>query len=45
MFHPFGGYWGGPFGYGYHGFSLFGILIDILILYIIFRIVRRFFRR
>jgi hypothetical protein len=40
MFHPFGGY----YGYGYHSFSLLGILFDILIIWIIWRIIRRIFR-
>jgi hypothetical protein len=42
MFHPFGYY-----GYGgYHSFSIFGLLIDLLLLWIVYRIVRGlFFRR
>ncbi|MCL6454164.1 MAG: hypothetical protein K6T78_11190 [Alicyclobacillus sp.] len=40
MFHPFGGY----YGLGYHSFSLIGLVFDLVILYIIWRIVRRFFR-
>ncbi|MCL6548449.1 MAG: hypothetical protein K6T30_06035 [Alicyclobacillus sp.] len=41
LFHPFGGY----YGMGYHSFSLFGLVFDLVILYIIWRIVRRFLRR
>ncbi|GMA51242.1 hypothetical protein GCM10025857_25990 [Alicyclobacillus contaminans] len=41
MFHPFGGY----YGYGYHGFSLFGFIVDLILLYIAYRIVRRLFFR
>jgi hypothetical protein len=40
MFHPFGGYYGA----GLHSFSLFGILIDVLVIWIIWRIIRRIFR-
>jgi hypothetical protein len=46
MFHPFGGYygWGAPMAY--HGFSLFGLIFDLLILWILWRIVKRLlFRR
>lgn len=45
MFHPFGG--GGYYGGGYgHGFSFFGFLFDLLLIYIVYRIVRGlFFRR
>lgn len=45
MFHPFGGYygWGSPLGY--HHFSLLGILFDLVILWIIWRIIRFIFRR
>lgn len=49
MFHPFGGghYYGGyGSGYGGGGFSFFGLLFDLLLIYIVYRIVRRlFFRR
>lgn len=46
LFHPFGGYYGWGGGYGYHGFSIFGLLIDLLLLYVAYRLVRRlFFRR
>ena len=42
MFHPFGGYY---FGHSY-GFSLFGFLFDIVMLYIVYKIIKRiFFRR
>ena len=45
MFHPFGGYWGYGAGYGYHHFSLFGLIFDLILLYILFRIVKFFFFR
>ena len=40
MFHPFGG----SYGYGYHSFSLIGLLFDVLIIWVIWRIIRRIFR-
>lgn len=39
MFHPFGGY----YGYGYHHFSLLHLLIDLALLWFIWRLIRRFF--
>lgn len=49
MFHPFGGghFYGGGYGSGFGGgFSFFGLLFDLLLLYIGYRILRRlFFRR
>jgi hypothetical protein len=45
FFHPFGGYYGFGGMYGYHHFSIIGFLFDILILYIIWRVIRAFFRR
>lgn len=41
MFHPFGGHY---FGNSY-GFSFFGLLVDILILYIIYRVIKAIFSR
>ncbi|MCL6593871.1 MAG: hypothetical protein K6T31_07835 [Alicyclobacillus sp.] len=41
MFHPFGyGVWG-----GYHSFSLFGLIFDLLLLYLLWRLVRWLFLR
>lgn len=45
MFHPFGGYYGMGGYYGYHGFSILSLLFDVLIIYIIWRIIRRFIGR
>jgi hypothetical protein len=45
MLHPFGGGYGGPgFGMG-GGFSIFGILLDILIIWIVYKVVRGLFAR
>jgi len=41
MFHPFGGHY---YGQSY-GFSMFGVLIDILILFIIIRVIKGIFSR
>ncbi|NRD76800.1 hypothetical protein HPT25_04750 [Bacillus sp. BRMEA1] len=42
MFHPFGGHY---YGHSY-GFSFFGFLVDLLILYIIYKVIKGiFFRR
>lgn len=41
MFHPFGGYYGGA----RYGFSFMGILLDIIVLLIIVRLIRRIFTR
>ncbi|MBM7691597.1 putative membrane protein [Peribacillus deserti] len=41
MFHPFGGtYYGAS-----HGFSFFGILLDILLIVVVFKLFRRLFSR
>lgn len=40
MFHPFGGYYGSI----YHSFSIFHFLIDLFIIWIIWRVIRRIFR-
>jgi hypothetical protein len=40
MFHPFGGYYGHS-----SGFSIFGFLVDILIIFIIIRIIKGIFTR
>lgn len=45
MMHPFGGYYGMGSMYGYHGFGLGHIILDLIVLYIIFRIIRGRFRR
>ncbi|WP_416828135.1 hypothetical protein [Ectobacillus polymachus] len=44
MFHPFGGYGYGGMGVG-HGFSLFGLLADILVIALIVWVFRRIFAR
>ncbi|WP_462410320.1 hypothetical protein [Neobacillus sp. Marseille-QA0830] len=41
MFHPFGGYYGGM----HTGFSLMGLLFDILLIVVIVSMVKRIFRR
>lgn len=41
MFHPFGGHY---YGQSY-GFSMFGFLIDLLILFIIIKIIKSIFSR
>jgi hypothetical protein len=41
MFHPFGGHY---YGQSY-GFSMFGVLIDLLILFIIIRVIKAIFTR
>lgn len=45
LFHPFGGYYGMGGYYGYHPFGFFRFIFDLFILWIIFRIIRSFFRR
>ncbi|MCL6446244.1 MAG: hypothetical protein K6T83_22825 [Alicyclobacillus sp.] len=45
MFHPFGGYYGYGGGYMYHPFSLIHVIIDLVLLWVIFRLVRRLFFR
>ncbi len=40
LFHPFGGY----YGVGYHSFSIYHILFDIFIIWVIWRVIRRIFR-
>ncbi|KPV42960.1 hypothetical protein [Alicyclobacillus ferrooxydans] len=45
LFHPFGSYYGYSGMYGYHHFSVLGLLFDLVILYIIWRVIRAFFRR
>jgi hypothetical protein len=44
MFHPFGGMYGYGGGYGYHSFSFFHIILDLFVLWVLWRIVRRFLR-
>jgi hypothetical protein len=45
LLHPFGGYYGwGPY-YAYHGFSFFSLLIDLLLIFIAWRLIRRLLRR
>jgi hypothetical protein len=45
LLHPFGGYYGwGPY-YAYHGFSIFSLLIDALLIFIAWRLIRRLLRR
>jgi hypothetical protein len=45
LLHPFGGYYGwGPY-YAYHGFSIFSLLIDLLLIFIAWRLIRRLLRR
>lgn len=42
MFHPFGGYWGYSGVPGDHPFSFLGIIFDLIILWLIWRFIRRF---
>ncbi|WP_155837197.1 hypothetical protein [Aneurinibacillus terranovensis] len=45
MLHPFGGGYGYGMG-GFHSFSLIGLLVDLIILWIVFKVIGRlFFRR
>jgi hypothetical protein len=43
MFHPFGGYYG--MGGGYHGFSIFSLIIDIILIVLVWKFVRWILRR
>lgn len=43
--HPFGGYYGMGSMYGYHSFGLGRLILDLIVLYIIFRVIRGRFRR
>ncbi|MGD8188706.1 hypothetical protein ACQCN2_01780 [Brevibacillus ginsengisoli] len=48
MFHPFGGGYGGYGGYngfGTHSISIFGLLMDLLLIFIAYKIIRRLFFR
>jgi hypothetical protein len=45
LFHPFGGYYGYGASYGYYPFSGFHFILDLIILFILFRVIRGWFRR